>query len=459
MKTIRIRMPEIIASKTKKHLNPLKVKWDKLSYPEMISLVDSLTGTRPEVPKDIKFADWSPQAMQVLKERYFLKDENGNVIETVEEMCWRVAWELGRSEVKFGKTRQEIIQYAREYYRLMTNRWFLPNSPNLMNAGKGNGLQYSACYVIPVGDSLAEIFDGIKYQAIVHQSGGGTGFSYSRLRPKGSRVKSTMGVASGPVSFMRVYNEATQQIKQGGMRRGASMGILRIDHPDVLEFINAKDDNVSISNFNISVTATDKFFDALSKNEDYELIDPKDKKVVGRLKAQDVWDQIANGAWTSGDPGMIFIDRINQSAANPIRKTGWEVESTNPCVTGDTLISTKEGLVRIKEIVESHSPGGKRYGGNMSMIIDKRTVESTSGTGTTDGQAYNFYDLGKKDVYKLMTKSGFQLKATSYHRVLTSKGWIQMKDLKQGDIILIQSGAGEFGKSKSLSMESLKDTF
>ena len=324
-------MPEVITSKTKKHLNPLKVKWDKLSYPEMISLVDSLTGARPEVPKDIKFADWSPQAMQVLKERYFLKDENGNVIETVEEMCWRVAWELGRSEVKFGKTRQEIIQYAREYYRLMTNRWFLPNSPTLMNAGKGNGLQYSACYVIPVEDSLTGIFDGIKYQAIVHQSGGGTGFSFSRLRPAGSRVKSTMGVASGPVSFMRVYNEATQQIKQGGMRRGANMGILRVDHPDVMEFIHAKDDGVGITNFNISVTTTKKFMDALERDTEYELISPQTKEVVGKLRAREVWDEIAKGAWKTGDPGMIFIDRINESPANPIRSEGWEVESTNPC--------------------------------------------------------------------------------------------------------------------------------
>src|SRR5258708_24605471 len=182
MKTIRLRMPEIIDSKNKKQLNPLKVKWDKLSYPEMISLVDSLTGTRPEVHKDIKFADWSPQAMQVLKERYFLKDENGNVIETVEEMCWRVAWELGRSEVKFGKTRQEIIQYAREYYRLMTNRWFLPNYPTLMNAVKANALQYSQCYVILVEDSLTGIFNCINNQALVHQYGGATEMSFSRLK-------------------------------------------------------------------------------------------------------------------------------------------------------------------------------------------------------------------------------------------------------------------------------------
>ena len=329
-------MPETITTKTKtKKKQSLvlrnKINWDKLSYQEMVNKVEVLAGPKPGLPKDLPTVEWSPQALQVLKERYFLKNDKGEVIENVSEMCWRVAWELARSEVKFGKSRQEVIAYARTYYELMMKREFLPNSPTLMNAGKGNGLQYSACYVIPVEDSLTGIFDGIKWQAIVHQSGGGTGFSFSRLRPAGSRVKSTMGVASGPVSFMRVYNEATQQIKQGGMRRGANMGILRIDHPDVLEFIHAKDDNIGITNFNISVTATDKFFKALSEDKEYELIDPKNKEVVKKLKAKDVWDQIASGAWKSGDPGMIFIDRINQSAANPIRKVGWEVESTNPC--------------------------------------------------------------------------------------------------------------------------------
>lgn len=175
-------------------------------------------------------------------QRYFARDREGKVTENVEEMCWRVAWELGKAEVKFGKNREEVIDQAREYYRLMINRWFLPNSPTLMNAGKNNGLQYSACYVLPVPDSLEGIFDGVKYQGLIHQSGGGTGFSFSRLRPAGSRVRSTMGVASGPVSFMRVYNEATQQIKQGGTRRGANMGILRVDHPDIEEFIHCKED-------------------------------------------------------------------------------------------------------------------------------------------------------------------------------------------------------------------------
>src|SRR5258708_6248206 len=325
-------MPETIVTKTiTKNKSKNKINWNNLPYNEMVELVEKLAGPKPGLPKDLPVVEWSPQALQVLKERYFLKNDKGEVIENVSELCWRVAWELARSEVKFGKSRQEVIAYARTYYELMMKREFLPNSPTLMNAGKANGLQYSACYVIPVEDSLTGIFDGIKWQAIVHQSGGGTGFSFSRLRPAGSRVKSTMGVASGPVSFMRVYNEATQQIKQGGMRRGANMGILRVDHPDVEEFIHCKDDNVGITNFNISVTATDKFFDALSKDEDYELIDPKNKEVIKRLKAKDVWDQIASGAWTSGDPGMIFIDRINQSPANPIRKAGWEVESTNPC--------------------------------------------------------------------------------------------------------------------------------
>ncbi|OGM23732.1 ribonucleoside-diphosphate reductase, adenosylcobalamin-dependent [Candidatus Woesebacteria bacterium RIFCSPHIGHO2_02_FULL_38_9] len=268
--------------------------------------------------------------MRVLEERYFLKDKNGKPIETVEEMCWRVAWEMARAEVKYGKGRNEVIAQARIFYDLMLKRWFLPNSPTLMNAGKNNNLQYSACYVIPVEDSLVGIFDGVKYQSIVHQSGGGTGFSFSRLRPKGSRVKSSMGVASGPVSFMRVYNEATQTIKQGGTRRGANMGILRIDHPDILEFIHCKEDG-GITNFNISCAVTDKFMDALAKDREYDLIDPHSGKPVGKLSARKVWDEIAKGAWATGDPGLIFLDRINSSTANPIRADGWLVESTNPC--------------------------------------------------------------------------------------------------------------------------------
>jgi ribonucleoside-diphosphate reductase alpha chain len=334
-------MPELqlqtVTKISPKKADPKKIDWNKLPYREMVVLVEKLAGPRPQVPTDIKADPWTSQSLRVLNERYFLKDKDGQVIETIEEMCWRVAWELARAEVKFGKKREELIEFAREYYGLMLNRWFLPNSPTLMNAGKDNGLQYSACYVLPVPDSLEGIFDGIKYQGLIHQSGGGTGFSFSRLRPKGSRVKTSMGVASGPVSFMKVYNEATQQIKQGGTRRGANMGILRIDHPDVLEFIHCKDDNIGITNFNISLTVTDEFMDALARDTEYQLYSPSEdenglhRTPVGKLKARDVWNEIAESAWKTGDPGMVFIDRINQSSANPIRAKGWEVESTNPC--------------------------------------------------------------------------------------------------------------------------------
>jgi len=318
-------------------VDPTKVGWESLSYKEKSALIEKLVGPRPEVPRDIVGPEWSSQAIRVLNERYYMKDLDGKVLEDERGMCWRVAWELARAEVRYGKTRAEIEAEAREFYRMMLNRWFLPNSPTLMNAGKENGLQYSACYVIPVPDSLEGIFDGVKWQGIVHQSGGGTGFSFSRLRPKGSRVKSSMGTASGPVSFMRVYNEATQQIKQGGTRRGANMGILRVDHPDVMEFIHSKDDGVGITNFNISLAITDEFMDAVEKGTDYTLYAPHtDEKgnhrvAAGKLSARMVWDEIAQSAWKTGDPGMIFLDRMNNDSANPMKPAGWEVESTNPC--------------------------------------------------------------------------------------------------------------------------------
>ncbi|MDO8488276.1 MAG: vitamin B12-dependent ribonucleotide reductase [bacterium] len=311
-------------------LDPTKINWSELAYDQMTNLVEKLAGPKPAVPSDITAVSWSSQSLRVLNERYFLKDKQGKVIETVEEMCWRVAWEVARCEVKFGKTRQQAIEYAKEYYRMMLHRWFLPNSPTLMNAGKDNGLQYSACYVIPVPDDLTGIFDGVKWQGLIHQSGGGTGFAFSRLRPAGSRVGSTMGVASGPVSFMRVYNEATQQIKQGGNRRGANMGILRVDHPDIMEFIHCKDAG-GLTNFNISVGVTDKFMAALAADGEYDLVAPHTKEVTSRLSARKVWEEIADGAWRTGDPGLIFLDRMNQGSGNPIRIKGWEIESTNPC--------------------------------------------------------------------------------------------------------------------------------
>ena len=271
---------------------------------------------------------WSEPALRVLAERYLSRRE-GKVIETPEEMCWRVARSIADAEARFGRSPAASQEIATAFYDMMVEGQFLPNSPTLMNAGKDNQLQFSACYVLPVGDSMEEIFDSVKAAAIIHKSGGGTGFAFSRLRPKDDIVSSTGGRASGPVSFLRVFNGATEAVKQGGTRRGANMGILKVDHPDILEFIDCKLDG-GITNFNISVAATDTFMEALSRGEEYDLVNPHTRKVVGRLSAREVFDRMVSAAWRTGDPGMVFIDRINASPANPTPDLG-QVEATNPC--------------------------------------------------------------------------------------------------------------------------------
>ena len=271
---------------------------------------------------------WSEAALRVLRERYLTR-EQGEVIETPEEMCWRVARAIAEAEGRFGRTAAAQREIATAFYEMMVDGYFLPNSPTLMNAGKGNHLQYSACYVLPVGDSMEEIFESIKAAAIIQQSGGGTGFAFSRLRPKNDIVRSTGGRASGPVSFLRVFNAATEAVRQGGMRRGANMGVLRVDHPDILEFIECKLEG-GVSNFNISVGATEAFMDALIAGGDYDLVNPRDEQMAGRLAARDVFQRIVRAAWRTGDPGLVFLDRINASPANPTPELT-NIEATNPC--------------------------------------------------------------------------------------------------------------------------------
>lgn len=265
-------------------------------------------------------------ALVVLRKRYLQKDINGNVIETPEQLFRRVARHIASAELIFDK-KANVDEWENKFYKMMASLEFLPNSPTLMNAGRELG-QLSACFVLPIEDNIESIFDAVKYTALIHKSGGGTGFSFSRLRPKKDRVGSTGGVASGPVSFMRVFDTATDVIKQGGMRRGANMGILSIDHPDILEFISSKEDPTAFTNFNISVAITDKFMEAVEANTIYELINPHSHEVVEKLNAAEVFKKIADTAWKTGDPGIIFIDRINES--NPTPNLG-KIESTNPC--------------------------------------------------------------------------------------------------------------------------------
>ena len=356
-------------------------------------------------------ATLTDNALAVLRARYLVR-ENGVVVETPEELFRRVANHIAAAETRFGASAAEVAEVARSFERMMSSLEFLPNSPTLMNAGRPLG-QLAACFVVPVEDSTTGVFEAVRWAAEIQKTGGGTGFSFSRLRPAGDLVASTGGTASGPVSLMQVFDVATEAIKQGGTRRGANMGMLRVDHPDVLEFIAIKLDPARMSNFNLSVAVTDAFMTAVRDGTTYDLVNPRTGIVTAKLDARRVLDAIANAAWAVGDPGMVFIDRINQLQPTPDLGP---IEATNPCVTGDTRVWVEDrGLVAIGDLVGT-TPSIATW--ESERVVFRRATRVIS--------------TGIKPILRLATIEGLALRLTADHLVTTEAGDTAAGELRTG---------------------------
>jgi ribonucleoside-diphosphate reductase alpha chain len=396
-----------------------------------------------EPPAHLADPDLAPNALAVLERRYLKKDESGAVVETPRQAFWRVAAHIAKAELLFtGGTAERALAVAEEFYELMAKRLFMPNSPTLMNAGREMGM-LSACFVLPVEDSIDGIFDAIKATALIQKAGGGTGFSFSRLRPKGDLVRSSGGTTEGPLSFIQVFSKATDAIQQGAFRRGANMGILRVDHPDIVEFIRFKDDLGKIENYNISVAITNRFLAELAADPTtpHQVQNPRTKTWAKLAKKNaegeptgepftvgEMWDLVIEHAWRTGEPGVVFIDRINEK--NPIKNVGL-IEATNPCVTADTWVHTANGPRQVSDLV------GRPF------VARLQGVDLASGS-------QGFFATGTKPVVCLEMVEGQHLRLTADHRIrrvtnLThnvESEWCAAGELRPGDEVVLNDHRG-----------------
>lgn len=361
----------------------------------------------------------SLNSIQVLERRYLLKDDNGRITETPSRLFRRVAKFIASGERVFGADGETEKDFEDAFYEIMTKMEFIPNSPTLMNAGTGIG-QLSACFVLGVTDDLDDIFEAVKNTALIHKSGGGTGFSFSYLRPKGDFVKSTAGVASGPISFMRIFDVATDVVKQGGKRRGANMGVMDVWHPDVEEFITMKQTAGVFENFNISVGVDDKFMKAVESDGEYDLVNPRTGQEVRKIRAKSLFNLIAYSAWKSAEPGLLFMDTINRENPTPKER----IVATNPCVSADTRVTTDEGLVEASKVHNPHN-----------VIGSDGDYHPVKWAGQT----------GEKELFLVETAAGYSVKATANHKLLTENGWKEVQELRSEDRLVLQK-EGKFGK-------------
>ncbi|NCP87028.1 MAG: ribonucleoside reductase class II [Anaerolineae bacterium CG_4_9_14_3_um_filter_57_17] len=405
----------------------------------------------PSLPADLPQVELTDNARQVLLRRYVRRGDDGKPAETVEEMFWRVSWHVANVEQAWHS---DVTARTREFYALLTSKKFFPNSPTFTGAGTPLG-QLAACFVLPISDDMgrdeAGIFQSLRNAALIQQTGGGNGFSFSRLRPKGGLVKSSAGQATGPVGFLRVYDNAFGEIAQGGTRRGANMGVLRVDHPDVEEFITSKTSEHAITNFNISVGITDAFMQAVRDDKEWELIFPDIAapqyrgfrgtleqareqgipiRVYKTVRARDLFNKIVEQAHHNGEPGVLFLDAANRQ--NPVPHL-YPLESTNPCVTGETLIYTVSGLRRADELARENLP--------VTVTTDARFGAETF------LPASPVFQTGVKAVLRLLTREGYELRLTENHQVMTARGWVAAAQLQPGDRIHLLNRKGGFGQT------------